>query len=38
MYKAVIIGCGAIHELHAYAIKENENAELYGVSSTVRRQ
>ncbi len=38
MYKAVIIGCGAIHELHAYAIKENENAELYGVCDIVKER
>lgn len=38
MYKSVVIGCGAIHELHAYAIKENEHAELYGVCDIVKER
>ncbi len=38
MLKAAIIGCGAIHELHAYAIKENENTELYAVCDIVKER
>lgn len=38
MFRAAVIGCGAIHELHAYAIQENEDTELYAVCDIVKER